>query len=104
MANLGDGRFDRHLLFGSTAPQYVTWLGGTVVGALAAGRSTPQALGLDAIFPAFFLGLLVPELRSRVNAGVALAGAAIAVALIAVTPPGVPVLAASLVALWGLRR
>ena len=35
LANLGDGRFDRHLLFGSTAPQYVTWLGGTAVGALA---------------------------------------------------------------------
>jgi 4-azaleucine resistance transporter AzlC len=104
MANLGDGRFDRHLLFGSTAPQYVTWLGGTALGALAGGALDAQALGLDAIFPAFFMGLLIPELRSHVNAAVALAAALVALALIEVTPPGVPVLAASLVALWGLRR
>jgi predicted branched-subunit amino acid permease len=104
MANLGDGRFDRHLLFGSTAPQYVTWLGGTALGALAGGALDAHALGLDAIFPAFFMGLLIPELRSRVNAAVALAAALVALALIEVTPPGVPVLAASLVALWGVRR
>jgi predicted branched-subunit amino acid permease len=104
LANMGDGRFDRHLLFGSTAPQYVTWVTGTVIGALGGGALDAHALGLDAIFPAFFLALLLPELRSRVNAGVALAAAAVALALVEVTPPGVPVLAASLAALWGLRR
>ena len=104
LANLGDGRFDRHLLFGSTAPQYVAWVGGTAIGAVAGGAFDAHALGLDAIFPAFFLALLLPELRSRVNVGVALAAAAIALALVEVTPPGVPVLAASLAALWGLRR
>ena len=31
MANRGDGTFDRWLLFGSTAPQYVTWFCGTAV-------------------------------------------------------------------------
>src|SRR3954466_15274269 len=35
MANRGDGRFDRHTLFGSSAAQYATWLTGTVVGVLA---------------------------------------------------------------------
>jgi 4-azaleucine resistance transporter AzlC len=104
LANLGDGRFDRHLLFGSTAPQYVTWVGGTVIGAVGGGSLDAHALGLDAIFPAFFLALLLPELRSRVNVGVALAAAAIALALVEITPPGAPVLAASLAALWGLRR
>jgi predicted branched-subunit amino acid permease len=104
LANLGDGRFDRHLLFGSTAPQYVTWVGGTVAGALGGGALDAQALGLDAMFPAFFLALLLPELRSRLNTGVALAAAAIALALVEVAPPGAPVLAASLAALWGLRR
>ena len=92
------------LLFGSTAPQYVTWLGGTAVGALAGERCwRPDALGLDAIFPAFFVGLLVAELRSRQaprsrswRPGRARARA--------ITPPGVPVLAASLAALRGLRR
>jgi 4-azaleucine resistance transporter AzlC len=104
LANLGDGRFDRHLLFGSSAIQYVTWVSGTAVGALAGGQLDAHALGLDAIFPAFFLALLIPELRTRTGAGVALAAAIVALALVDVAPAGVPVLAASLVALWGLRR
>ena len=36
LANRGDGTFDRWLLFGTTAPQYVTWMLGTVVGPSAA--------------------------------------------------------------------
>jgi predicted branched-subunit amino acid permease len=102
MANRGDGTFDRHFLFGASAVQYVTWLGGTAIGAL--GGSTlgdPRALGLDAIFPAFFLALLLGELRDARSRAVAVAGAAIALALV---PPGAPVLAASLAALVGLRR
>ena len=35
LANRGDGTFDRWLLFGTTLPQYVTWLLGTVVGAFS---------------------------------------------------------------------
>src|SRR4051795_7745263 len=34
IASRGDGTFDRWLLFGSTAPQYVGWVAGTVAGAL----------------------------------------------------------------------
>src|SRR4051795_4569223 len=34
MASRGDGTFDRWFLFGSTAAQYVTWVLGTVVGAV----------------------------------------------------------------------
>jgi hypothetical protein len=44
------------------------------------------------------------EVRNPGGLPVALAGGAIALALVPVTPAGVPVLAASLVALWGLRR
>src|SRR3954470_6126824 len=29
MASEGEGRFDRHFLFGATAVQYATWVGGT---------------------------------------------------------------------------
>jgi predicted branched-subunit amino acid permease len=105
MANRGDGRFDRLFLFGSTAPQYVGWVTGTVVGAVAgAALGDLDRFGLDALFPAFFLALLFAELRHRRSRVVALVGAAIALALAPFAPPGVPVLAASIAALVGLRR
>lgn len=100
-----DGRFDRQLMFGSSAIQWVTWVGGTTAGALGGGLiDDPREFGLDAVFPAFFLALLIGELRSGRARGVAAAGAAIAIALVPFTPAGVPVLAASLAAGWGLRR
>ena len=105
MANRGGGRFDRHFLFGASAVQYVTWMIGTAAGAVGGrGLGDPRALGLDAIFPAFFLALLLPELRDRRARGVALGGALVALALVPLAPPGVPVLAASAAALAGLRR
>ncbi|HEV2784850.1 MAG TPA: AzlC family ABC transporter permease [Solirubrobacteraceae bacterium] len=105
MANRGGGSYDRHFLFGASAVQYATWVGGTAIGALAGGAiGDPRDLGLDAIFPAFFLALLLPELRSVRTRAVALSGAIIALALVALTPPGVPVLAASGAALAGLKR
>ncbi len=105
MANRGEGRFDRHFLFGATAVQYVTWVGGTAVGGLGGGLlGDTQALGFDAIFPAFFLALLLPELRDVRARGVALVGGLIALALVPLAPAGVPVLAASVAALVGLKR
>jgi predicted branched-subunit amino acid permease len=64
----------------------------------------PERLGLDAAFPALFLALLLPQLRSRTALGASLAGAAIALALVPITPPGVPIVAASAACLLGLRR
>lgn len=105
MANRGDGTFDRWFLFGSTAPQYVTWLAGTTVGALGGGIfDDTAAFGLDAIYPTFFLALLIAEIRDRTTFAVAAVGGVVALSLVEVAPAGVPVLAASLVALWGLRR
>jgi 4-azaleucine resistance transporter AzlC len=105
MANRGGGQFDRHFLFGATVPQYVTWFSGTVAGALlGSSLPDPKTLGLDAIYPAFFLALLLAELRDRRSRGVALGGAAIALALVPFTPAGIPVLAASVAALTGLWR
>src|SRR3954467_6568916 len=76
MANRGDGTFDRWFLFGSTAIQYVTWFAGTTVGALGGNLlGDPDKLGLDAIFPTFFLALLLAELRDRRSGGAAPAGA-----------------------------
>ena len=105
LASRGDGTFDRWLLFGTTAPQYVTWLLGTVVGAFGGDLlGDTDRLGLDAVFPTFFLGILVTELRDPRSRVVALCGAAIALALVPFAPPGVPILAAAAAALLGLRR
>lgn len=104
LASNGDGTFDRWVLFGATAPQYAMWTLGTVVGAVAGGAlPDASALGLDAIFPTFFLALLLSELRDRRTRAVALAAALIALALVPVAPLGVPVLVASLAALAGVR-
>ena len=105
LASRGDGTFDRNMLFGSSAIQYVTWLSGTVVGALAGDvLGDPEKLGLDAVYPAFFLALLVSEARSGRPLGVAALGGAIALALVPIAPAGVPVLVASVAALVGLTR
>jgi 4-azaleucine resistance transporter AzlC len=104
IAGRGDGTFDRSLLFGSTAVQYLGWVGGTVAGALGGNvLGDAEALGLDAIYPAFFLALLIKELTDRRSRLVAGLGALIALALVPVAPAGVPVLAASLAALVGLH-
>jgi predicted branched-subunit amino acid permease len=95
--------YDRGLLLGSSAAQYCTWVGGTAVGAIAGSViGDPEKLGLDALYPAFFLALMIAELRSGRAKGVAMAGALIALALVPFAPPGVPVLAASLATLIGL--
>jgi 4-azaleucine resistance transporter AzlC len=104
IAHEGGGRFDRDRLLGATIPQYPGWVLGTVLGALGGDViGDPERLGLDAIFPAFFLALLVAEVRDRRTALVAVAGAALALALVPAAPAGVPIVAASLVALVGLR-
>ena len=105
MAAQGDGTFDRSFLFGATAVQYATWLTGTIAGALSGSLIRhPEDLGLDAVFPAFFLALLITEVRDGRTFGVAVLGALIALVLVPVAPAGVPVLAASVAALIGLRR
>ncbi|CAN5484279.1 hypothetical protein BH20ACT15_BH20ACT15_03420 [soil metagenome] len=106
MANRGGGRFDPDFLVGATIPSYPAWVGGTAIGVFAGDAiGDPANLGLDALFPAFFLALLMGgELREgRISLIVAFAGGAIALALTPFTPAGVPVIAASAAALLGLR-
>jgi len=107
MANRGGGRFDPDFLVGATLPSYPAWVGGTALGVFAGDLiADPADLGLDVLFPAFFLALLIGgELRSGARpVAVALLGAGIGLALTPLTPAGVPVLAASAAALLGLRR
>ena len=105
LANLGEGRFDIALLLGSTLAQYPAWVLGSIAGAVGGSViGNPDALGLDAIFPAFFVGLLVIELRRPGARRVAVLAGAIALALIPVAPPGIPIIAAALAALLGAQR
>ena len=104
IANRGDGSFDRNLLIGATIPQASAWIAGTVAGVVGGELvSDPQALGLDAIFPAFYLILLLEEARGRRAIIAAGLGALIVLALMPFAPAGVPVIAATLAALIGLR-
>jgi predicted branched-subunit amino acid permease len=105
LAARGEGGFDRETLLGGTLPQYPAWVLGTVIGVVAGGAlGDPESLGLDAIFPAFFLGLLAAELRRPHALATILISGGIALALTPVLPAGLPVLLASLGALAGLRR
>jgi 4-azaleucine resistance transporter AzlC len=74
------------------------WQLGSLTGALVGTALDPAAFGLDAAAPAVFLALLWPALQRSVNRWVGLAGAAVALALVPVAPPGVPVIAAAAVA------
>jgi 4-azaleucine resistance transporter AzlC len=104
-ASRGGGRFDPAFMVGATLPTYPSWVVGTAIGVFAGDLiGDPAALGLDAIFPAFFLCLLVEgELRPGLPRVVAALGSVIALVLIPFTPAGVPVIAASAAALLGLR-
>jgi len=105
LAVRGEGRFDIHYMLGATLVNYPAWVAGTALGVFGgAVLGDPSDLGLDAIFPAFFLGLLANELRNPRSIGAAAIGAGVALALTPFAPPGVPVLAACTGALLGLRR
>jgi predicted branched-subunit amino acid permease len=105
LASRGDGTFSRELMLGATLPQALCWWAGTAVGAFGGTLiGDPETFGLDAMFPAFYLALLVGELDMARTLPSALLGAAIALALVPFAPPGVPIVAAALAALLGLRE
>jgi predicted branched-subunit amino acid permease len=77
---------------------FVLWNAATLIGAVAGNAiGDPRDFGLDAAAPAAFLALLAPRLRDRPAWLTAVAGAAVAVAVVPVVPAGVPVLIAALV-------
>lgn len=104
MSHRGDGRYDVPYMWGVTVVNYPMWVGGTALGVFAGDLiGDPDRLGLDALFPAFFLGLLVSEsTEGRRGWIAALLGAAIALSLAPITPAGVPVMASCLAALIAL--
>jgi 4-azaleucine resistance transporter AzlC len=104
IAGDGTGRFDRGLLLGASIPQALGWWTGTAVGAIGGSQlAHVDALGLDAIFPAFFLLLLIDQVRDRRGLTAAVLGAAVCLLLIPHAPAGIPVAASAAGALIGLR-
>ena len=101
----GPGAFDVDALIGAGLVLYPTWVSSTVAGALAGDLiGHPARIGLDAAFPALFLGLLVPIVTSRRALAAAVAGGAIALVFVPFAPPGVPIVASAAACLIGWRR
>lgn len=103
-ASVGDGTFDPWFMVGVSVPQYAGWVAGTVAGVLVGPRlGNPSALGLDALFPAFFLALLSEEARGMKRRISAAGGAGIALVLTPLVPAGLPILAAAAAAVAAAR-
>lgn len=91
----GVDRVRRFRLAGWTV--VVGWTGASAVGAYGGALiGDPGTYGLDAAFPAGFLALLAPWLRTRRGRVAATVGAGLALGLAPVVPPGVPIVAAAL--------
>lgn len=85
---------------------FVLWNLATLIGAVA-GRAVgdPTTFGFDAAVPAAFLALLWPRLSTWRARATALAAAALAVTLVPLTRPGLPIIAAAGIAvLAALKR
>ena len=75
------------------------WNLATLVGAVAGEAvGDPRTFGLDAAVGAAFLALLWPRLKDHRNIVVGILAAAVALSMVPLTAPGVPVLAAGGVA------
>jgi 4-azaleucine resistance transporter AzlC len=91
-----DGRVDRDRLVGAGLVLMSAWCAGTVAGVVGGGAlGDPSDYGLDAMFPALFLALLVGQLNGPRTRAAALAGGVIALALTPLVPPGLPIVAAA---------
>jgi 4-azaleucine resistance transporter AzlC len=100
----GDGTFDPDKLVGVALTLYPAWVIGTAIGAVGGDAvGDPEALGLDAAFPALFFALMISQMRSRAHVAAAILGGLIALALVPAAPAGVPIIAASVAALVGVR-
>lgn len=99
VANEDDPALRRQAFWWTGLSIYVLWNLGTLLGALGASAlADPGVLGLDAAIPAGFIALLWPRLRDRQSWAIAACGALVALVLIPLTRPGIPVLASALVA------
>ncbi|MFN6122336.1 MAG: AzlC family ABC transporter permease [Actinomycetes bacterium] len=97
-----DPRRQRLAFWITGAAVYVCWNLATLLGALLGGAIDPVTFGLDAAFPAAYVAMVWPQLRTsrgRLAAGL---GAVVCLALVPVLPVGVPILCAALAVLVGV--
>ena len=105
VAQAGRGRVDRRILIAAGLVLFVCWTVGTTLGVLGGEfLGDPERYGLDAAFPALFLALLVDQLHGARAMVVAALAAAVALALVPFSSPGVPIVVASAACLIGLKR
>ena len=83
---------------------FTFWNLGTLIGALAGNAIDPQKLGLDIAFPAAFIAMLTPHLRTKFGRQAALLGGALCLISISFLPIGMPILVAVLAVLVGVQR
>lgn len=98
----GDRRAQRTAFWITGVALFGFWNLGTLIGALAGSAIDPQTYGLDAAFPAAYVAMVAPQLRSRLGLLAGLLGAAICLVLIPFTPVGIPILCASAACLLGV--
>jgi 4-azaleucine resistance transporter AzlC len=105
LAGGGTRRFDRRMMLAMGAAMWFAWVGGTAAGALLGSVvSDVSAFGLDGAFAALFLALLVAQVTNRRAIAAAVLGAAIAAVLTPLSPPGIPIIAATAAVLVGWKR
>ena len=106
VANVDDEELSRWAFWATGISVFVFWNLATAIGAIGASLITdPKSFGLDAAVGAAFLALLWPRLINKQIRYIALSSALLAIILIPVVRPGLPVLASVLIAvIIGLRN
>lgn len=95
-----EGRASRLAFWATGLSVYVLWNLATFIGAISVSAlGDPKTFGLDAAIAAGLFALVWPQIKSRIEIVVALGGALIALTLTPFVSPGIPVLAAALVAI-----
>ncbi|AOM42002.1 AzlC family ABC transporter permease [Xenorhabdus hominickii] len=71
----------------------IFWPLGVVIGCVI-GKflPMPETIGLDAVFPAILLALVIPSLKNKITLTRASSGAALSLAAVPFTPVGLPIL------------
>src|SRR5687768_13342205 len=91
---------DRRMLVASGTALWIGWVGGSAIGAvLGPVVGDPTTLGLDAAFPALFIGLLWPLLANRQGRIAAISGLVAALVLLPLTSPGLALAGAAVAGL-----
>lgn len=94
-----NGNASRLAFWSTGLSVFVLWNSATFIGAIAATSiGDPKALGLDAAIGAGLFALVYPQIKNQGQLVVALGGALVAIGLASYVTPGIPIIAASIVA------